>query len=135
MKPWKKGDLLGRNRVGRSPDRGRIESNGEIFRDRSVDAFLVRSQVGQEQIAADPRHDGGDVALEARNIPDRQAKADKGRWIENVDILQVGSATWFFFEIFVSRAEIRIRREALVLLVIRRCEPIAPAQDLASEIP
>ena len=69
------------------------------------------SEVGQEQIAADPRHDGGDVALEARNIPDRQAEADEGGRIEDVDVLQVRCAARLFFQIFVPRAEIGIGRE------------------------
>jgi hypothetical protein len=94
----------------------------------------MRSQVSQEQIAADPRHDGRDIALEARNIPDRQAEADKGRWIENVDILQVGCAARHPFEIFMPRSEIGIRCEALVLFALRRREAIAPEQDLLGKL-
>src|SRR5882757_6963408 len=77
--------LLGRNVLRRPPDRRRIEFGGKILRDRSVDTGLVCAEIGQEQIAADPRHDCRDIASEARHVANRQAKADKGRGVEGVN--------------------------------------------------
>ena len=123
--------VLPRSRIA---NRRRIELRSEVRRHIAGHAPLVRRDISQKQVVADAGNDRWNVPLHAWNVADRQSKTDEPRRILHVDIPQIACGARYLLQIFVSRAEIRMRAKIGVLIAMPRHEAITPQQDLPMEV-
>ncbi len=78
------------------PPCGGIQRLAKFGGDVGCQTLLVSEEIGEEQVAADALGDGGEAALHARHVADRNPEADKAGRVLDVDVPRYGALPGVF---------------------------------------